>query len=107
METVDFDIETFKMHIGVTSNREDNLIKEYARWSEDFILDRAGIKEEHLVDFRKDRNFTKIMWLLTAHFYENRVPFDRFKSEPMEYSVGQSIYALSTRYERWLRENEN
>lgn len=70
------DLQLLKKHLRVDHNFEDDLIYDYQRWAEEEIKD--SVSTEVLRDesfFEDNPHFDRAVFLLTSHYFENRVGY--------------------------------
>lgn len=68
------DLSRVKEHLRVDHHFEDNLIQDYISWAEEEIKDSVTTEVFRNESFFKDNpHFDRAVFLLTAHYFENRI----------------------------------
>lgn len=88
-----------KRHIRVDHSFEDDLLKTYIEWAEAEIKDSVSTSENLNENYFADNpHYERAVTLLTAHYFENRLPMSETNLNNLPYGIQSAVHKLRGGY---------
>lgn len=92
-------IEDLKHHLRIDHSFDDALIEEYKEWAIEEVKDSVSTSKNRNEEyFEGNAHFTRAVTMLTAHFYENRLPMSPINQHYVSEGVTSAIHKLRGGY---------
>lgn len=93
------ELEKIKKHIRVDHSFEDELIRDYMTWATEEIKDSVSTStDRNEMYFENSVHFERAVVLLTAHYFENRLPMVETELKNLPYGITSAIHKLRGGY---------
>ena len=93
------ELEKVKKHVRVDHSFEDDLLETYIEWAElevkDSVSTSENINDEYFTD---NPHYERAVTLLTAHYFENRLPMSETRLNNLPFGVMSAIHKMRGAY---------
>lgn len=96
-------LDEVKKHLRVLDDFEDEMIQEYLDWAVSKVKSAITRNTEHNDFFEGNRHYNRAVAMLTAHYYENRLPVVEKNSHSLTFGVRDAITHLKADYLHYVR----
>lgn len=92
-------LEQLKMHLRTDHDFDDLIIETYKQWAQEEVKDSVSTSETRNEGyFEENSHFDRAVVLLTAHYYENRLPMSDIVIRELPFGVASAIQKLRGGY---------
>lgn len=92
-------LDQVKKHVRVDHSFEDDLLETYIEWAESEVKDSVSTSENINDEYFTDNpHYERAVTLLTAHYFENRLPMSETRLNNLPYGVTSAVHKLRGGY---------